>query len=73
MVVEKKVEVFCRMPEDRKKKMAQCSRCKDWFHESCQKIPAAVFKSRGRALCVSDGFLLVWSVLRTVYSPSLLV
>ena len=41
---------LCRMPEDKKRKMAQRSRCKDWFHESCQKIQ--------RTLCVPSGCLM---------------
>ena len=32
----------CRMPEN-KMGMAQCTRCREWFHRQCKKIPSAVF------------------------------
>ena len=35
----------CCMPHDGEERMAQCTGCKEWFHESCENIgPQAVFK-----------------------------
>lgn len=38
------VYCHCRMPDDGKERMAQCTGCKEWYHESCENIPQAVFK-----------------------------
>ena len=37
VTVKQVVPVYCtcRMPEDRKNKMARCSQCKEWFHQKC--------------------------------------
>ena len=42
-----KIYCICRMPDDKKEKMAQCCKCKEWYHKSCEKIPVAVFNNRG--------------------------
>ena len=38
------VYCHCRMPDDGEERMAQCTGCKEWYHESCESIPQAVFK-----------------------------
>ena len=42
--VEDKISVIChcRMPE--KGKMIQCSQCKEWIHQACEK---AIYTSQG--------------------------
>lgn len=42
------IAVFCvcRMPEERSAKMAQCLECREWFHQSCENIPKAVFSRK---------------------------
>ena len=49
-----KFPVFCvcRMPKD-KKGMAQCTACRDWFHQKCQKILRAVFTKKAIWRCIS--------------------
>ena len=42
-----KIYCSCRMPDDKVEKMAQCCKCKEWYHKSCEKIPVAVFNKRG--------------------------
>ena len=39
------IDVFCTcsLPEFGSEKMAQCESCKEWYHQSCQKIPNTVF------------------------------
>ena len=37
---------ICRMPENRSSKMAQCLSCGEWFHQSCCRIPMAVFSRK---------------------------
>ena len=32
------------MPHDGEERMAQCTGCKERYHESCKNIPQAVFK-----------------------------
>ena len=41
---EVKLYCNCRFPENRKKKMAQCGICYQWYHQGCEQIPEAVFK-----------------------------
>ena len=37
----------CRMPHfTTDEKMAACEKCKEWFHQSCEKIPNKVFKNK---------------------------
>ena len=31
------------MPNDGEERMAECTVCKEWYHESCENIPQAVF------------------------------
>ena len=39
------VYCHCHMPHDGEERMAQCTGCKEWYHESCENIgPQAVFK-----------------------------
>ena len=49
-----KVQVYCscRLPQDRKK-MAQCVKCSDWFHQICENIPDVVFKRKSPFTCAS--------------------
>ncbi len=46
--------VFCdyRMP-DNKRGMAKCSKCLEWFHQRCQKIPRLVFTKKVPWCCRS--------------------
>ena len=50
--VEKKVKLFCVcwMPysrdEDFKNPMAQCCRCKNWYHQHCAEIPNMIFNHK---------------------------
>ena len=37
------VYCYCRMPNDGEERMAECTVCKEWYHESCENIPQAVF------------------------------
>ena len=54
VVKELKVKVYCscRMPQDRKK-MAQCIKCNDWFHQTCENIAASVFRKKELFTCSS--------------------
>lgn len=36
---------------DKKKCMAQCRVCHEWYHAECEKIPASLFKSRKAFVC----------------------
>ena len=38
------VYCHCCMPDDGEERMARCTGCKEWYHESCENIPQAVFK-----------------------------
>ena len=53
IIKEVKVKVFCscRMPEDKKRKMAQCTKCREWFHQDCESISESVFKKRAPFTC----------------------
>ena len=48
--------------------MAQCSRCKDWLHESCQKAHAICCVQEQRALCVHSVCLIasIWLLLNYI-------
>ena len=37
IITEQVIPVYCncQMPEDKKRKMAQCVQCKDWYHQDC--------------------------------------
>ena len=35
----------CRLPESDVEKMAACDRCSEWYHLSCERIPADVFQN----------------------------
>ncbi|KAL5509803.1 hypothetical protein EMCRGX_G005233 [Ephydatia muelleri] len=37
------VYCHCCMPNDGEERMAECTVCKEWYHESCENIPQAVF------------------------------
>ena len=41
------IEIFCtcRMPEEDGVDMAECEKCKQWFHKHCMDIPDEVFSS----------------------------
>ena len=54
VVTELNVKVYCscRMPHDQKK-MAQCIKCNDWFHQTCENIPDSVFRKRVPFTCTS--------------------
>ena len=54
VVKEQKIKVYCscRMPQDRKK-MAQCVKCNDWFHQTCENIAASVFRKKEPFTCSS--------------------
>ena len=44
----------CRLPDNGEERMAMCSKCGEWFHETCQKIPKTVFKQdRQKWFCTS--------------------
>ena len=54
IVEELKVKVYCscRKQQDRRK-MAQCIKCNDWFHQNCENIVDAVFRKRAPFTCSS--------------------
>ena len=52
----------CRLPEDKKRRMASCTKCGKWFHDSCENIPVAVFKRKAIFVCSSYLLLLYWSL-----------
>ena len=47
------IEVYCscRLPEDKKQRMAKCMKCLEWFHEKCLKIPKSVFSRKSTYNC----------------------
>ena len=47
------IPVFChcRQPEDRKKKMALCHVCQEWYHTSCEDIPKTIFSCKQAFTC----------------------
>ena len=49
---------YCRLPWDRRDtshgSLAQCRRCKEWFHEDCAHIPKDVFLDRSFVWCCRD-------------------
>ena len=55
-----KVPVYChcRLPWDRRDtshgSLAQCRKCKEWFHEDCANIPQDVFVDRTFLWCCRD-------------------
>ena len=55
VVKELKIEVYCsrRMPQDRKK-IAQCIKCNDWFHQTCENIAGSVFRKKEVFTCSSS-------------------
>ena len=48
---EIKVYCSCRLPEDKKQRMAKCMKCSEWFHEKCLKIPKSVFSRKSSYNC----------------------
>ena len=58
ILIEKKVKLFChcRLPYSKRDRtlgpMAQCSKCREWYHEVCSTIPTVVFRnSQSTWLC----------------------
>ena len=47
IITQQVIPVYCNcwMPEDKKRKMAQCVQCKDWYHQTC-----SVFKKKEKFL-----------------------
>ena len=44
----------CRLTDNGEERMAMCSKCGEWFHESCERIPKAVFKQNSQQwFCIS--------------------
>lgn len=45
MKMSRNVYVYCkcRLPWDKQRKMVQCKRCKEWYHQECLNIPEDVF------------------------------
>lgn len=41
----------CRLPEDRKQRMARCTNCGEWYHQACEVIPESVFRRKTRFVC----------------------
>jgi O6-methylguanine-DNA--protein-cysteine methyltransferase len=39
------IHCLCRLPDNGEEMMAKCLKCRGWFHQSCEKIIADVFKS----------------------------
>ena len=50
-ISEIKVYCSCRLPEDKKQRMAKCMKCSEWFHEKCLKIPKSVFSRKSSYNC----------------------
>ena len=46
--VNTRIYCSCRMPQLGKDKMAQCTLCKEWFHQQCENIPKEVFVRKNR-------------------------
>ena len=34
----------CRLPDNGEERMVRCSRCGEWYHQSCERIPPKVFQ-----------------------------
>lgn len=51
MAVKVNVYCSCRMPQVGRERMAQCSKCHEWYHERCEDIPKTVFcRNRNKIL-----------------------
>ncbi len=50
-----KVRIYCscRLPSDRRQKMASCSSCGMWFHKTCENISDSVFSRKSTFTCQS--------------------
>ncbi len=46
-----KVYCLCRLPCDRRQKMAQCVLCGMWYHKACANIPDTVFRKKATFTC----------------------
>ena len=46
ITVNTQIYCFCRMPQLGKDKMAQCTLCKEWFHQQCENIQKEVLCER---------------------------
>ena len=46
VVNELKVKVYCSRRMQHNRKMAQCIKCNDWFHQTCESIADSVFRKR---------------------------
>ena len=46
--VSKEVPIFCnyRMPENPRRRMIQCTSCKEWYHDECETISKSIWKLR---------------------------
>ena len=64
IITQQVIPVFCncQMPEDKKRKMAQCVQCKDWYHQTCMKIAASVFKKKEKFVCSSCSWIFLCCV-----------
>ena len=40
------IELFCKCRQPKYGLMAQCDKCKEWFHENCVSIPTTVLMSK---------------------------
>ena len=49
---EVKIDIFCncRLPQEAKL-IAECDQCGEWFHDTCENIPGAVWKRNALWLC----------------------
>ena len=47
-IVSKEVPIFCncRMPENPRRRMIQCTSCKEWYHDECETISKSIWKLR---------------------------
>ena len=52
MTVKVEVLCTCRMPFDKKRKMAECESCLNWFHQECEAIPDCVFTGDEEWVCL---------------------
>lgn len=43
----KRISVYCicRLPDNGEEKMIRCNQCREWFHQSCEKVTDNVFAS----------------------------
>ena len=52
LIEEVRVYCTCRLPDGGEEEMAACDKCNEWYHSSCENIPAGVFVNSKRSwLC----------------------